>query len=66
MKHFVEYVFSCTGLKKLTLRTLEDNLRAQKCFTKAGFKPTGVFEEEEHRFLGMEINREDWMKRDQT
>ena len=65
MKHFVEYVFSCTGLKKLTLRTLEDNLRAQKSFARAGFLPKGVFEEEGHRFLRMEIDREDWMRREE-
>lgn len=64
LAHFVEYVFSCTGLKKLRLRTLEDNLRAQKCFTRAGFKPAGVIEEERHRFLLMELTREDWLKRD--
>jgi RimJ/RimL family protein N-acetyltransferase len=62
MQHFVEYVFSCTGLKKLRLRTLEDNLRAQKCFAKAGFQPAGVIEEEGHRFLRMEITRDEWLK----
>jgi ribosomal-protein-alanine N-acetyltransferase len=66
MKHFVEYVFSCTGLKKLKLRTLEDNLRAQNCFVKAGFRATGTIEEDGHRFLRMEIDREDWMKRDEA
>ncbi|XUX00662.1 MAG: GNAT family N-acetyltransferase [Dehalogenimonas sp.] len=62
MKHFVEYVFSCTGLKKLTLRTLEDNVRAQKSFSRAGFRPIETFDEDGHRFLRMEINREDWLK----
>ena len=59
---FIEYIFSCTDLQKLKLRTLPDNLRAQKCFEKAGFRAIGSVEEDGHQFLRMELTREDWLK----
>jgi [ribosomal protein S5]-alanine N-acetyltransferase len=62
LSQFVEYIFSCTGLKKLKLRTLEGNLRAQRSFIRAGFRPAGVLEDGGHRFLRMELSREEWLK----
>jgi len=62
LSQLIEYVFSCTGLKKLKLRTLSDNMRAQKCFRKAAFRPAGRIEEHGHWFLLMEISRENWLK----
>ncbi len=59
---FIEYIFSCTDLQKLKLRTLPDNLRAQKCFLKAGFRQVGFIEEDGCHFLRMELAREDWLK----
>ncbi|MEW6142512.1 MAG: GNAT family N-acetyltransferase [Chloroflexota bacterium] len=50
----VQYVFSNTDLKRLHLKTLEWNVRAQKCFLKCGFVSFGRRLNGGHDFILME------------
>jgi len=59
----VNHVFSATNLHRLYLKTLDWNKRAQKCFASCGFAPCGQLKRNEHNFLLMELNREQWEKR---
>ncbi|MCX7911726.1 MAG: GNAT family N-acetyltransferase [Dehalococcoidales bacterium] len=59
----VDYVFRTTRLNRLYLKTLDWNIRAQKCFTKCGFVPFGRLNTDGYRFILMEIKRKDWEKR---
>jgi|YNPNPStandDraft_1061719.scaffolds.fasta_scaffold123744_1 RimJ/RimL family protein N-acetyltransferase len=53
----VRHVFASTDLKRLHLKTLEWNVRAQKCFRKCGFVPFGRRVNGGHDFILMEILR---------
>ena len=57
------YIFSQTDLKRIHLKTLESNLRAQKCFRKCGFTPYKHVNRGGYRFVLMEIYREQWEER---
>jgi len=57
-----DHVFRTTSLNRLYLKTLEWNLRAQKCFSKCGFTPCGNMRRNGYDFLLMELNREEWEK----
>jgi RimJ/RimL family protein N-acetyltransferase len=59
----LDYVFRKTKLKRLYLKTLTANKRAQKCFTKCGFIPYGRLQKDGYSFIIMELKREDWKKR---
>jgi RimJ/RimL family protein N-acetyltransferase len=59
----VDHIFRTTTLHRLYLKTLEWNLRAQKCFTKCGFTPCGHLRRNGYEFVLMELKREDWEKR---
>lgn len=56
------YIFKQTHLKKIRLKTLVDNPRAQQCFSKCGFAASGEKTIEGHHFLLMEIDRDRWLK----
>ncbi len=58
----VNHVFSQTELERLYLKTLNWNQRAQKCFQKCGFTPCGHLHKDGHRFVLMELYREQWEK----
>ncbi|RJQ40881.1 MAG: N-acetyltransferase [Dehalococcoidia bacterium] len=58
----LDYIFRQTDLKKIRLKTLWDNLRAQRCFAKCGFIASGEKMIEGHHFLLMETDRERWRK----
>jgi RimJ/RimL family protein N-acetyltransferase len=57
MQTFVQYIFSASDVEKIVLRTLEWNIRAQKCFEKCGFTRSGTMVKGEYRFLVMESRR---------
>jgi RimJ/RimL family protein N-acetyltransferase len=59
----LEYVFDKTRLNRLYLKTLVNNKRAQKCFAKCGFTPCGHLKKDGYSFILMELNREEWEKR---
>ena len=43
------------GTARIRLKTLDWNVRAQKCFAKCGFVPCGVYHQDGHSFIVMEI-----------
>ncbi len=53
----VNYIFHQTNLKRIYLKTLDSNSRAQKCFKKCGFTPYGHLVRDGFSFTLMEINR---------
>ena len=58
----VSYVFQQTNLKRLYLKTLDSNSRAQKCFQKCGFASYGHLNKDGFSFVLMEIDRKQWEK----
>jgi RimJ/RimL family protein N-acetyltransferase len=56
----VSYIFRHTNLKRIHLKTLDSNIRAQKCFKKCGFTPYGHLVRDGFSFMLMEINRKQW------
>ena len=60
VKALVDYVFRTTNLKRIYLKTLESNDRAQKCFTKCGFGWCGRLLNDGFNFVQMETFRKQW------
>jgi len=58
----VNYIFQQTSLKRIHLKTLDSNSRAQKCFKKCGFTPYGRRDKDGFSFMLMELYREQWEK----
>ena len=58
----VNHVFLNTNLKRIYLKTLDWNLRAQKCFENCGFTPCGQLNRNGNNFVVMELKREQWEK----
>lgn len=58
----LNHIFSQTNLKRIYLKTLESNSRAQKCFQKCGFIPCGHLVNDGFSFALMEINRKQWQQ----
>ena len=56
------YVFRHDGFKRLYLKTLTKNLRAQQSFQKSGYSPYGYLERDGYKFLLMELSRERWQQ----
>lgn len=59
----VDHIFSETKIKRLYLKTLEWNHRAQRCFEKCGFTASGRMTRAGYDFLQMELHRKDWEAR---
>jgi RimJ/RimL family protein N-acetyltransferase len=58
-----DHAFQTANLKRIYLKTLDWNLRAQKCFLKCGFTPCGQLRRNSNTFVLMELTREQWEKR---
>jgi RimJ/RimL family protein N-acetyltransferase len=58
----VDHVFRTTQIRRLYLKTLDWNLRAQKCFAKCGFTPFGHLRRNGYDFTLMELKWEQWDK----
>ncbi len=56
----VDDIFRQTKIKRIYLKTLHSNGRAQKCFGKCGFTVCGHLVKGEYSFLLMEIHCEEW------
>lgn len=56
----VNHIFDQTGLNRIYLKTLESNIRAQKCFQKCGFTPYELLVRDGFSFVLMEIYRNQW------
>lgn len=59
----VQYIFSTIGIKRVYLKTLEKNMRAQKCFQKCGFVWCGRLLNHDFNFVLMEISRKQWLEK---
>jgi RimJ/RimL family protein N-acetyltransferase len=62
----LNYIFSETNIKRICLKTLDWNWRAQKCFKKCGFTPYGHLPRNKFNFVLMKIDREQWQKHRQN
>jgi RimJ/RimL family protein N-acetyltransferase len=58
----VDYVFSLKKFKRVYLKTLSDNHRAQKCFEKCGLTPCGHREQDGYQFLLMDLSYTRWQE----
>ena len=58
----VSHIFHQTNLKRIYLKTLDSNTRAQKCFKKCGLTPYGHLRRDGFSFMLMEIHRKQWEK----
>ena len=56
----VGYIFLHTNLKRIHLKTLISNVRAQKCFKKCGFTAYRNVVRDGFSFMLMEISRKQW------
>ncbi len=56
----LSYAFGKMNLKRVHLKTLSSNERAQKCFGKCGFTPYGHLVQDGSRFILMELHRDQW------
>ena len=62
----VNYIFRRTNLRRIYLKTLNSNTRAQKCFRKCGFTPCGNLNRDGYNFMLMEFHRNQWEKEKQN
>ncbi len=58
----VNYIFCQTKLNRIHLKTLESNIRAQKCFQKCGFAPYGHLVRNGFSFTLMGIHHKQWQE----
>lgn len=58
----LEHMFGARNLKRVYLHTLEWNKRAQKCFSKCGFKPVKDVRRMGLDFILMDVHRDDWFE----
>ena len=58
LKAFVRHLFTNTSLTRLYLKTLDWNVRAQRCFEKAGFVRTGLSRRSNGTFVLMELRKD--------
>ena len=62
----VGHVFRNTELRRIYLKTLSWNRRAQRCFEKCGFTPCGSLSRNGDDFIVMELTRGQWEKREES
>jgi RimJ/RimL family protein N-acetyltransferase len=63
MNALTAYCFHHLGLRRLNLKTLERNLRAQKCFSRCGFRPCGSVLEEGNSYILMRLEYDDYVNK---
>ena len=57
----VQHIFTDTKIDRIYLKTLDWNIRAQRCFRKCGFTDCGRTNRQGNEFVMMELHRS-WMK----
>ncbi len=62
MRAFLRYLFEHTVLDRIYLKTLDWNVRAQRCFEKAGFVRHGTARRGEYGFVLMDVRRDDYVR----
>lgn len=61
IRTFLRYLFENTVLERIYLKTLDWNVRAQRCFEKAGFRRYGASRRGEYSFVLMEVWKSDFL-----
>ena len=56
----VNYIFHKINLRRIFLKTLDSNIRAQKCFEQCHFTPYRQANRDGYNFVLMEIHRKQW------
>lgn len=59
----LKLLFVNANIQRIYLKTLADNIRAQRCFNKCGFIPSGRIIVNGNHFISMEITRAGWMRK---
>jgi len=59
----VNHIFNQPGFKRVYLKTLTWNKRAQQCFRKCGFKPCGNLNKDGYKFQLMDMTLKNWQER---
>lgn len=59
----INHIFDQTNLKRLHLKTLDSNIRAQRCFQKCRLTMYGHTVRDGFSFLLMDIHRKDWQEK---
>jgi len=62
VRTFLAYLFENTMLERIYLKTLDWNVRAQRCFENAGFRRTGTSRRGEYSFVLMDIHKRDFQE----
>ena len=60
IKTLSRYIFDNTNFQRIYLKTLDWNIRAQRCFQKCGFSDYNQISRDSYRFILMELTREMW------
>jgi RimJ/RimL family protein N-acetyltransferase len=58
----IDYIFTTLKFKRVYLKTLEDNFRAQKCFENCGLTVFGHREMDGYQFLLMDLYYAQWQE----
>lgn len=61
IRTFTSYMFDTMPLRRVYLKTLDWNYRAQRCFEKAGFHHHGTSRRGEYTFVLMETTKDDFV-----
>jgi RimJ/RimL family protein N-acetyltransferase len=62
LRTFIGYLFESLSLERIYLKTLDWNLRAQRCFEKAGFSRYGTSRRGEYNFILMDVRRSEFYR----
>jgi RimJ/RimL family protein N-acetyltransferase len=62
MSTLIDYCFQILKFKRVYLKTLQDNFRAQKCFENCGMTVCGRREMEGYKFLIMDLTLPRWQE----
>jgi RimJ/RimL family protein N-acetyltransferase len=62
MNKLIKFMFNKTKIEHLYLHTLTSNIRAQKCFQKAGFRKTTQVKRSNGLFFKMELTKKKWLE----
>lgn len=59
----LKLLFANANVQRIYLKTLAENMRAQRCFQKCGFVPNGRIIVNGNHFISMEISRPAWLRK---
>jgi RimJ/RimL family protein N-acetyltransferase len=60
LKTLTQYLFETTSFERLHLKTLVNNIRAQKCFLQSSFQIYGQVHKTGFDYILMDLRRSNW------